>query len=37
MEVIEKSRDLHKAYEEVEEKREVLIQRFRHAIGADAI
>jgi hypothetical protein len=36
-EVMEKARDLHNAYEEVEEKREVLIQRFRHAIGADNV
>jgi len=36
-EVIEKARDLKEAYEAVEEKREVLIQRFRHAIGADIV
>jgi len=36
-EVIEKARDLNEAYEAVEEKREVLIQRFRRAIGADIV
>ena len=36
-EVIAHARDLHNAYQEVEEKREVLIQRFRHAIGADLV
>jgi hypothetical protein len=35
--VVQNARDLHKAYEQVEEKREVLIRRFRHAIGADSI
>jgi hypothetical protein len=29
--------DLQKAYQEVEKRREVLIQRFRRAIGADAV
>jgi hypothetical protein len=36
-EVIEQARDLQEAYDEVEAKRELLIQRFRHAIGADLV
>jgi hypothetical protein len=36
-EVIEKADELHKAYQDVEAKREILIQRFRHAIGADIV
>jgi hypothetical protein len=37
IEVTMKARDLHRAYEDVEEQRELLIQRFRHAIGADMV
>jgi hypothetical protein len=36
-EVMQKAADLRAAYEGVEEKREMLIQRFRKAIGADAV
>jgi hypothetical protein len=36
-EVIEKAEDLRKAYGEVEKKRDALIQRFQHAIGADVL
>lgn len=36
-EVIQNARDLDKAYEEVDKKRDVLIQRFRRAIGADIV
>jgi hypothetical protein len=36
-EVMQGARDLQKAYEDVEEKRELLIERFRHAIGADMV
>ncbi len=37
MDVFNKVEDLRKAYDDVEEKREILIQRFRRAIGADNI
>jgi hypothetical protein len=33
----QKSRDFQKAYDDLEGKRELVIQRFRHAIGADMI